>query len=90
MNPGPLEEGAKVATTFIDAMKQNPLVLAVLVFALVAVVFIFLATSEFRAQSKEVMNELLSQHKELTSLLSRCVVPGTPTLIGGSDAVSRD
>lgn len=80
MNPGPIEEGSKVASSLFEAMKAQPMTLAILLFGIAMIVLIYIGTGEWRTQNKEVMAELLSQHKAMVDLLSRCIVPTPPTL----------
>lgn len=80
MTPGPSEEVGKVATSFIEAMKAQPITLAVLVFNLVVIVMIYFTGKEFRANSDRVVNTLLTQQREMVDMLSRCIVPTSPTL----------
>lgn len=72
MNPGPLEEGGKVASGFVDAMRGNPLALAlaagnVLLICLFAYVANWAGTNratEFAA--------IMAMQKEVQQLLYRC------------------
>jgi hypothetical protein len=84
---GPVEEGAKVATGVVDALKTQPALLGLLVANLAMLAFIFYALSSaasFREQSLANQYKLM---QETQQLLAKCVVPDktkarapTPTL----------
>ena len=74
MNPGPVEEGAKVVTSFMDTLKQQPLSLALVVmnFALLG---LFWAILEKVSHTRErEMTLVYDDHKQVREILSRCVV----------------
>lgn len=80
MNPGPVEEGGKVATALIESMKTQPLTLAVLLFNIIVVGLVFFSGREFRALNERVISTLLADQKTMVEMISRCVVPSGPTL----------
>ena len=71
MAPGPAEEVGKVATGFVDAMKGQPLALALAVMnlALLGIVF-YIAHAAHENHATD-----LQAQRELSQLLARCVVP---------------
>lgn len=77
MNPGPVEEVGATARSFIDALKQQPATLALIVANIAMLVFMFYAL----AQAGEFRDSLLKQQFEYqhrtAELLARCVIPGT-------------
>lgn len=77
MNPGPVEEGGKIATALIDSLKANPILLAVLIFNLVLMGLVYFSTKEFRALNERVISTLLTQQKDMVTMISKCVVPQT-------------
>jgi len=75
MNPGPVEEAGQTARSFIEALRQQPATLALIIANISLLVFIFYALAkgaEFRDQSLKNQFELM---RETSLLLSKCVVP---------------
>ena len=68
MNPGAMEEGGKVATGFIDAMKTNPLALA-LVVCNVLLLALFAYVIRVADHNRD---QLLEMQKETQKMLYRC------------------
>lgn len=71
------EQGARVATSAIDALKAQPLMLAVLLLNLLIFLVIFYAVQTNRTAQHEIMKVMLEQNAKAIELLSRCVVPRT-------------
>jgi hypothetical protein len=69
------EQGAKVATGAIDALRSQPLLLGVLLLNLLIFVIIFYAVQTNRAAQHEIAKLLIEQNAKAADLLSRCVVP---------------
>jgi hypothetical protein len=75
MSPGPVEEAGQTARSFIEALRQQPATLALIVANISLLVFIFYALAkgaEFRDQSLKNQFELM---RETSLLLSKCIVP---------------
>ena len=75
MNPGPVEEAGQTARSFIEALRQQPATLALIIANISLLVFIFYALAkgaEFRDQSLKNQFELM---RETSLLLSKCIVP---------------
>jgi hypothetical protein len=70
------EQGAKVATSVVDAMKSQPLMLAVIVLNVVIIGLVYLAITANRQQQHIIMEKLVEQNSKAQELLARCVVPG--------------
>ncbi len=75
MNPGPTEEGIKVAGGFVDALKQQPLSLALVVMNLSLLWFSWMILSSVAKQTEAEVNLLYTDNKQVRDLLSKCVVP---------------
>lgn len=75
MNPGAAEQGAKVATSFIDTMKAQPLALALVVMnmCLLALFWFIFAKSADLAHQRE--QQMFVEQKDVRELLAKCVVP---------------
>jgi len=75
MNPGLPEEGGKVAVTAIDAMRSQPLMLAVLILNALIFGFVYFGVREQRTQQADLFKQLLDQNHQMSELLSKCIVP---------------
>ena len=69
------EQGAKVATGVIDALRSQPMMLAVLLLNGLIFLVIFYAVQTNRTAQHEIMKVMLDQNAKSQELLSRCVVP---------------
>jgi hypothetical protein len=72
---GPTEEGIKVAGTFVEAMKSQPLSLSLVIMNLCLLFFSWLILSSVSKQTETEINLLYAEHKEVRELLAKCVVP---------------
>jgi hypothetical protein len=70
MNPGLPEEGAKVATGLIDALKQSPMTLAMVVFNLVFIVIVYYGINQARSASNEMFLEIRNTDSKLIAQLT--------------------
>ena len=75
MNPGPVEEGGKIAIGVIDALKTQPAFLVVILFMALVLMLIYWANTSSNAQRNELMKIMLDNQHSMTEMLSRCVVP---------------
>jgi len=75
MNPGPAEEGIKVAGSFIDAFKREPLSLSLVLMNICLLVFSWFILSSVARQNEIEFNLLYKDKSQVESLLSRCVIP---------------
>lgn len=78
MNPGPVEEGGKVATALVESLKAQPAILAILVFNLILMGLVYFSTKEFRSLNERVISTLLTQQKDMVDMIGRCVVVPAP------------
>ena len=58
---GPIEETRKVATSVVDALRVQPLVLALLVLTLIFMYFIWSGVHTQRAQTAEIIKLLIDK-----------------------------
>jgi hypothetical protein len=72
---GVTEEAGKAAGGFIDALKKEPLSLALVVMNLALLAFCYVILTTVAAQRKEEISLLYQDKKEVRELLARCVVP---------------
>jgi hypothetical protein len=78
VNSGVVEEGGKVATSVIDAMKSQPMTLALIVFQAVFVGAVVYANADTRQLHHEEMIAMLAQQKQMSEWLYRCTPTGQP------------
>lgn len=72
---GAVEEGAKLAGGFLDALKREPLSLALVVMNLCLLVFFYVILTRVADQRKDEIGLLYADKKEVRELLAKCVVP---------------
>jgi hypothetical protein len=77
MNPGVSEEVGKVAVGIIEALKNQPAVLALIVLNALFVSVVYFGVRQQRAEVNLQMRTLLEHIDKSQDLLSKCVVPGT-------------
>ncbi len=75
MNPGPTEEGIKVAGSFVDIMKREPLSLALVLMNLSLLFFSWMILSSVAKQTEHEIDLLYTDNKDVRSLLAKCVIP---------------
>jgi len=73
MNPGPAEEVGKVAGTFMDIMRGNPLALALCVMNLTLLALFFYVARTASDNRRHEFETLLESQKETNKLLFQCV-----------------
>jgi hypothetical protein len=71
---GPVEEGAKVASGIVDALKAQPAVLALTLANFALLVFIFYALHQAASYRQKMLDQVFENGRELQQLLSRCRV----------------
>jgi len=69
---GPVEEGAKVASGIVDALKAQPAVLALTLANFALLVFIFYALHQAASYRQKMLDQVFENGRELQQLLSRC------------------
>jgi len=75
MNPGPVEEVGKVASSFMDAMKTQPLALSLVIMNICLLVLFYLIMDRTDTHQREREAAARTEQKEIREMLSRCVVP---------------
>jgi hypothetical protein len=69
------EEVGNTARSVVEAMRAQPLMLAVIVLNAVIITLVYLAITSNRQAQHEIMKALVEQSTKAQELLSRCVVP---------------
>ena len=75
MNAGVVEQVGHTADTFIDALKREPLSLALVLMNLCLLLFFYVILTRVADQRKEEIGLLYADKKEVRELLAKCVVP---------------
>lgn len=75
MTPGPVEEAGKVAGTFMDIMRAQPLSLALVIMNLALLAFFWVILDRVDSHGRQRDAQLLADQKEIRELLSKCIVP---------------
>jgi hypothetical protein len=75
----PVEQSAKVAIGFMDAMKSQPLSLALVVMNFALIGFIYIQSAQFTDQRKENVALFVKVQGEVQQLLAKCVIPPNPS-----------
>jgi hypothetical protein len=70
-----IEDGTKVAASFVDALKREPLSLALVVMNVCLLAFFYLLLTTVSSQREREVGLLYADKKEVRELLARCVVP---------------
>lgn len=78
---GVAEEAGKATGGFIDALRAEPLSLALVVMNLSLLVFFYVLLTAVAGQREREVSLLYSDHKEVRELLSKCVVPKSSALL---------
>jgi ABC-type Na+ efflux pump permease subunit len=76
---GPVEETGKAVSGIIEALKQQPAVLALTVILLGLLVFCFYALSSAASFRSVMLTQQADYQKYVTEILSRCIVPRANT-----------
>jgi hypothetical protein len=79
MNPGITEEVGKAAGGVIDAMKSQPLALALVIMNCALLGLFFYVTSTIAKQREREVALMYADQKEIRELVSRCMVPHKET-----------
>ena len=69
------EQGAKVATSIVDGIKQQPVCLALLVICAALIGYMFYDKSLEQEGRKILLDRILQEQHSVQELLTRCVVP---------------
>jgi hypothetical protein len=73
---GAAEEAGKVAGGFVDALKREPLSLALVLMNLALLAFFYVLLTAVASQREREIGLLYADKKEVREMLARCVVPG--------------
>ena len=74
----PIQTTGKAAAGFVDALKGQPLVLALIVISFGLVGLLYYQSSMFNSQRQENVKLFVGMQAEVQKLLSVCIVPPPP------------
>jgi hypothetical protein len=72
MNPGPVEEASKVAAGFMEAMKSQPLALALVACNLTLLALFFYVASYAGSNRSNEFKAIMEMQREVQKLLYNC------------------
>jgi hypothetical protein len=72
---GPAEEAGKVASGVVDALKSQPILLALVMFNAAFIAMVYFAAMDNRQRTGEMVKHLLENQEKMQEMLSRCA-PG--------------
>jgi hypothetical protein len=75
MNPGVGEEGVKVVGGIVDTFRQQPLSLALVIMNIALLVLFYIILTFMSKDRNKQLDLFYSDKKEISELLSRCIVP---------------
>ncbi len=70
---GPIDEAGKAANTFLDALKGQPLSLALVVMNVALLLLVFWTANQQSESRKEMATLILQRQAETELLLSKCI-----------------
>jgi hypothetical protein len=73
--PGAVEETSKVASSLIESMKHQPMVLALVIFNLMFAILVFLGSKDFRANQLKLMSMMIELTGKSQEMLGKCIIP---------------
>jgi hypothetical protein len=72
MNPGPIEEGEKVASGLVDALKAQPVILALVVFQVLFLGLSYIGIEHARKQNLELVTRMIDSQARYADMLYNC------------------
>jgi len=75
MNPGAAEEAGKIASGFMEAMKSQPLALALVIMNMALLGFFWFILEKVAENHRNDMKLIFDEQKEVRELLTRCIAP---------------
>jgi len=81
MNPGPVEEGAKVAGSVVDALRNQPILLGLLIIIAALVGLLFFVGYKSADTRQRELDKFYESQKETQKLLANCITIDAETLL---------
>jgi hypothetical protein len=73
MTPGPVDEASKIAGNAIEALKSQPVTLALVIFNAVFIGAVYFGIRDQRQQQARLMEKMLEQAEKAQAMLFHCV-----------------
>jgi predicted DNA-binding protein (UPF0278 family) len=73
VNPGPTEEIGKVANTFMDSLKSQPLSLALVVMNAMLLGYIYYTETRYVEGRRIAFTKIVEQQQNMAELLAHCI-----------------
>jgi len=87
MNPGPIAEAGQTARSVINNLKESPGTLALVLFNITFLAFVWWSTSEERTWREHVVEMMVEQQTKMSEKLFECVpfkeLQQYPSIFGG-------
>lgn len=88
MNPGVTDEVGQTTRSFFEALKDQPLSLALVVMNFALVAFLFYSNAQTLEQRKQALDQIVAWQKGTDSLMANCVSKDVMELV--VNALERD
>ena len=72
MNPGPVEDVGKVATSIVESLKSSPATLALIAFFSIFLVLFYMSIRDQRVSMEKVQSTLIAQIGKMSEMLYNC------------------
>jgi hypothetical protein len=73
MNPGLTEEGAKVASSVIEAMRGQPMMLVLIIFNVLLLLLVYWGTTDQRKHFVDIIKVVSEQNNKTLTMLGSCM-----------------
>jgi hypothetical protein len=77
MNPGPIEEAGRTARGIVGALKEQPSILALILFNLAFMAAIFFSVQQQREYNRQIIGQLIASADRAQEMLFKCIEPKT-------------
>lgn len=74
----PVQDTGKVALSFMDSMRTEPLSLALVVMNFALIGFVYVQSNQFNSQRADNVKLFTDVQREVQKLLAECIVPPAP------------
>jgi hypothetical protein len=82
----PIQTTGKAAAGVVDALKGQPLILALIIVTFSMIGLLYYQATIFNSQRADNVKLFVQMQVEVQKLLSQCIVPAPPDRRSGSDA----
>jgi len=86
----PIQATGQAARGFMDALKGEPIVLALCVMNAALIGFVYYQSSIFNSQRSDNVKLFVQMQAEVQKLLSQCIVPPPPERRSDGEAAAQD